>query len=457
MKPSTSEYVCDASETPNILSIERKETRSACCRDNAPSSSKLDGRLPDIDYTKMTMKNLDELNDRILMEFEHVFIRLKPGADILLSRTTRNLEDNPTEEVFIDGNFKDELVSQTGGRVQPGDQLLQVNDRAVSSLNQAQQLIKQSGNQFSLLVVRPNRQITELCAQCPIMKEQSKRILYENMVSERSSIPDGRLRFNGNENFPHVVYTTADRLARTISLQQRLLQCKLRRTLPRSTVSIPSSVVHPMSEIGYHSNWTLGERRTSQSENEHCSNVKSQSSENIYKPFELGTESVVHPKTDWVIKRRANGTRYITRRHSRMDDSSSSVSPALSSFSPNYVERTLVRYANISTTNTALTNERVSLQNYRNHGKYSQQTKQCTTGSKRTSFKLETTSVSLPKYEDADIVCELERLRFPSLLFKRSQSKCSNVTKTVTQDDSAEQSSNTTGSDMEPLISVLTM
>ncbi|KAF6772057.1 hypothetical protein AHF37_09200 [Paragonimus kellicotti] len=103
MKPSASEYVCDASKTQNLLSVGRTEARFACYRNNAPSSSKVDGRLPDIDYTKMTMKNLDELNDRILMEFEHVFIRLKPGAGILLSRTTRNLEDSLTEEVFIDG------------------------------------------------------------------------------------------------------------------------------------------------------------------------------------------------------------------------------------------------------------------------------------------------------------------------------------------------------------------
>ncbi|TNN10209.1 hypothetical protein EWB00_005589 [Schistosoma japonicum] len=127
----------------------------------------IDGCLPDIDYSLMTMKNLDDLDsDKVLMEYEYVHVKRSDhssnsGFNITLTSNSReNIRIQHHEDVFIKT----------------------LNSNANSSLNK-------------------NELINKNYAKHQIIQQ--------------------------SHSFPQLVYTTPDRLQQTIWLQQVLFREKL--------------------------------------------------------------------------------------------------------------------------------------------------------------------------------------------------------------------------------------
>ncbi|OON20754.1 hypothetical protein X801_03359 [Opisthorchis viverrini] len=301
----------------------------------------LDGRLPDIDYSKMKMRNLDDLNDeRILMEFDHNLNYRVYGTDLYLipeiqlhrrsaltdqifplelkKKTSPNSEN---EDVIVAAPPSDDLVTQLGGPLRLGDQVLQINDTPVYNLAQAQELLRNSGNKICVYVMRPSEKVITDCVPREVSLSVStpsfgtkEGICFLNglSVNQASALQVTRdlEHHKGQQSstilFPHTVYTTRDRLARTIELQQRLLNFKLYKNGVHST----------------RNNQQLLPCTASQRQDNFWNCLPSQANEYKRRSFNellastrnTITSSGVEPSSQWVLKRKTDGTKYITRR-----------------------------------------------------------------------------------------------------------------------------------------------
>ncbi|KAG5451724.1 hypothetical protein CSKR_201502 [Clonorchis sinensis] len=354
----------------------------------------LDGRLPDIDYSKMKMRNLDDLNDeRILMEFDsptnpitnlytpskHPVARCGLSyiqlANVLISFTSfpdfpptaecpvqtlcatpptwirvqcnsrdhtevqeplrygeiqlhrrsaltdqlfplelkkKTSPNSENEDVIVASPPSDALVTQLGGPLRLGDQVLQINDTPVYNLAQAQELLRNRGNKLCVYVMRPSEKVS-LSVSTPSFGTKED-ICFPNglSVNQRTGLQVTRdlEHHKGQQSptilFPHTVYTTRDRLARTIELQQRLLHFKLNKNGLHCTGN----------------NQQLLPRTSSQRQDNFWSCLPSQANEDKRRSFNellastrnAISSSGVEPSSQWVLKRKTDGTKYITRR-----------------------------------------------------------------------------------------------------------------------------------------------
>ncbi|KER26886.1 hypothetical protein T265_13911, partial [Opisthorchis viverrini] len=201
----------------------------------------------------------------------------------LKKKTSPNSEN---EDVIVAAPPSDDLVTQLGGPLRLGDQVLQINDTPVYNLAQAQELLRNSGNKICVYVMRPSEKASAL---------QVTRDLEHHKGQQSSTIL-----------FPHTVYTTRDRLARTIELQQRLLNFKLYKNGVHST----------------RNNQQLLPCTASQRQDNFWNCLPSQANEYKRRSFNellastrnTITSSGVEPSSQWVLKRKTDGTKYITRR-----------------------------------------------------------------------------------------------------------------------------------------------
>ncbi|TGZ68438.1 hypothetical protein CRM22_004268 [Opisthorchis felineus] len=300
---------CDESVNRPTDSQARSEDGWILSNTKIPKS--LDGRLPDIDYTKMKMRNLDDLNDeRILMEFDEIQLHRRSALTdqtFPLELKKKPSPNSENEDVIVATPPSDALVTQLGGPLRLGDQVLQINDTPVYNLAQAQELLHNSGNKLCVYVMRPSEKVS-LSVSTPSFGTK-EGVGFPNGLSALQVTRDLG-HHNGQQSstilFPHTVYTTRDRLARTIELQQRLLHFKLNKNALQSTGNYQQLL--PCT--------------SSQRQDNFWSCLPSQASEDKRRSFnELLTStrnaissSGVDPSSQWVLKRKTDGTKYITRR-----------------------------------------------------------------------------------------------------------------------------------------------
>ncbi|GAA52107.1 hypothetical protein CLF_107353 [Clonorchis sinensis] len=257
----------------------------------------------------------------------------------------------------------DALVTQLGGPLRLGNQVLQINDTPVYNLAQAQELLRNRGNKLCVYVMRPSEKYTHryvliefdarnlsdevkfyskfgyskmadktftsgikmdpntvvvigevsLSVSTPSFGTKED-ICFPNglSVNQRTGLQVTRdlEHHKGQQSptilFPHTVYTTRDRLARTIELQQRLLHFKLNKNGLHCTGN----------------NQQLLPRTSSQRQDNFWSCLPSQANEDKRRSFNellastrnAISSSGVEPSSQWVLKRKTDGTKYITRR-----------------------------------------------------------------------------------------------------------------------------------------------
>ncbi|CAH8846473.1 unnamed protein product [Trichobilharzia szidati] len=255
----------------------------------------VDGCLPDIDYSAMRMKNLDDQDlDRVLMEYECVQVQrgdTNSSSEFNITLTSSNekiVGKDKYEEVFI------ETVNDEYG-VKSGDQVVQIDGVSVRNLKQAKQLLERCGNSVSLLLLRPIRISNLGCENASCNGSTDK-----NDTSSQFIQPP-RL-------FPHMVYTTPDRLTQTIWLQQNIFREKL-NVLSKINGVIKDDTnvagVNPISNIN-----TKKDTQTNETENRYETRL----------PRYSNSETDKNNLTSWTIRRSADGTRYITKKYKRSSE-----------------------------------------------------------------------------------------------------------------------------------------
>ncbi|CAL8070051.1 unnamed protein product [Calicophoron daubneyi] len=289
-----------------------------------------DGRLPDVDYSKMQMQNLDDLNaDRILMEYE--LIRLQRVTDSSQAVLSLKGEDCRTpgyvsQDVFITKELDPRDFRGISGHFRVGDQLLRINNILVTNLEQANALIRNSEDIMDLLVIRPHTKspgYNSLSTSSATPTDTGSMIFSDQKIpsncnekppkiqSGPPTLVDYKDEHDGADvDFPHVVYTTPDRLAQTISLQQRLFRVRL-EILSQPKCSHDSNR-EPLDQ---------GVERESVSDRCSKTRIPQSSIENNDRAQLKTTRcSDCEVKGLWIVRRRADGSRYITRRNSRNEN-----------------------------------------------------------------------------------------------------------------------------------------
>ncbi|CAH8545619.1 unnamed protein product [Heterobilharzia americana] len=254
-----------------------------------PKTSSVDGCLPDIDYSAMRMKNLDDLDlDKVLMEYECVQVqRADTNSDskfnlTLTSNNPRNVGNDCYEDVLI------ESVDDKNG-INSGDQIVQINGVSVRNLKQANQLLERCGKSVSLLLLRPIN-ISNLGSEHSFSNDQVNE---NNVNNQRNQLP---------RIFPHTVYTTPDRLKQTMWLQQNIFREKL-NLLSKINGMMDRDI--NVKETKSTSNMNDNQLNSTENHSERQSVINSK--------YEASTAEL----TSWTIRKSADGTRYITKKYKR--------------------------------------------------------------------------------------------------------------------------------------------
>ncbi|KAH8878358.1 hypothetical protein KSF78_0005513 [Schistosoma japonicum] len=247
----------------------------------------IDGCLPDIDYSLMTMKNLDDLDsDKVLMEYEYVHVKRSDhssnsGFNITLTSNSReNIRIQHHEDVFI------KTINCKNG-IMIGDQVIQINGVSVRNLKQANELLERCGTSLSLLLLRPVK----------VLNSNSNNSLNKNELINKNYAKHQIIQ--QSHSFPQLVYTTPDRLQQTIWLQQVLFREKLNLL----------SNINCITDNNNENNNQLNTQYAIEKHIEDDNVVNSTSNVN------LAMNNTV--PNSWRIKRSSDGTRYITKKYTR--------------------------------------------------------------------------------------------------------------------------------------------
>ncbi|CAH8564909.1 unnamed protein product [Schistosoma rodhaini] len=255
----------------------------------------VDGCLPDIDYSLMRMKNLDDLDlDKVLMEYESVHIpRIDHGSNsgfnlTLTSSNLENIDKQHYEDVFVE-------TENCKNGIKTGDQVIQIDGVSVRNLKQANELLERSGKSVSLLLLRPVKIFNSDNDKSSCIPSKSELI---NKTYVKHQI------IQSPRTFPHMVYTTPDRLRQTIWLQQYILREKL-NLLSKTDCNIDNDIIVKQTNL----NLNVNEKNTNKNQTE-IHGVTSSS-------HKLDPRTCSTTLTSWRIRRSADGTRYITKKYRR--------------------------------------------------------------------------------------------------------------------------------------------
>ncbi|CAH8547488.1 unnamed protein product [Schistosoma margrebowiei] len=380
----------------------------------------VDGCLPDIDYSLMRMKNLDDLDlDKVLMEYEYVHVqRIDHGSNSgfnlkLTSSNIQNIGKQLYEDVFVE-------TENCKNGIKTGDQVIQINGVSVRNLKQANELLERSGKSVSLLLLRPvkiSNSDGDKSFCIPSKSELINKTCIKNQIIQSS------------RTLPHIVYTTPDRLRQTIWLQQYILREKL-NLLSKTDCNIDNDIIVKQTN----SNLGVNEKNMSEDQTKIHGVTGS--------PHKFDSRTCSTTLASWRIRRSADGTRYITKKYKRplelsnckpfrqnvddrhQNDKNLSVSRTNFSCSDISEKHKNSDIPSESMTNFENVNNRLHLYHFNNIPTVNNVTSSESNLVKRCEIKFENTETLKNSYRTYDIQSNIPTsiLIKPPILFRRSQS-----------------------------------